>query len=106
VVRPEKCAAGIPTKRSPGMNRADFFTDDDLPAAAAKIEKAFERLFAHAMNGGDIVWPGYGIGTGLANLQASAPRIWQYIEDRRIRLEQTCDAYRHGVKQYGATNWR
>ena len=87
-MRGEPNAVGIPTKYAPGMREADFFIDDDFRKAKPIIEQAFARLTAHAKRGGEIVWPEDGIGTGLAQLQKRAPKIWDFIETNRKALEK------------------
>lgn len=87
-MRGEPNAVGIPTKLLPGMHNTDFFRDEDYERAKTKIDAAFVRLFAHAANGGEIVWPKDGIGTGLAELPTRAPKIWKLIEENRSALER------------------
>lgn len=86
-MRGEPNAVGIPTKLLPDMNECSFFRDQDFDRAKVKIDAAFMRLFVYAANGGDIVWPDAGIGTGLAELAKRAPRIWEYIEEAQYALE-------------------
>lgn len=86
-MRGEPNAVGIPTKWTPSMNRWAFFADKDLKEARVDINEAFVKLFSHAATGGEIVWPKYGIGTGLADLKNKAPLIWDLIEHLRSRLE-------------------
>lgn len=87
-MRGEPNAVGIPTKLLPGMGSTDFFRDEDYERAKPKIDAAFVKLFAHAANGGEIVWPKDGIGTGLAELSNRAPKIWKLIEENRFALER------------------
>ena len=89
-MRGESNAVGIPTKYAPGMREADFFINDDLKKAKPVIDERFTRLKQHAEKGGDIVWPEDGIGTGLAELEKRAPKIWAYIEDQFIELDKLC----------------
>lgn len=86
-MRGEPNAVGIPTKLLPGMQEADFFRNEDFDRAKPKIDASFVRLFAHAAVGGHIVWPADGIGTGLAELEKRAPKIWALIEENRKALE-------------------
>lgn len=89
-MRGEPNAVGIPTKLLPSMGENAFFQDADFPRAKPKIDAAFVRLFMQAANGGDIVWPHAGIGTGMAELEKRAPQIWNYIERTRVALEKAC----------------
>jgi len=87
-MRGEPNAVGIPTKWFPSGNESAYFKDSDFHAVVGNIDKAFGRLFMHAIGGGDIVWPMDGIGTGLAELPQRAPKIWNYIEAGRLGLER------------------
>lgn len=70
------------------MASTDFFRDEDYDRAKPRINAAFVKLFAHAANGGEVVWPKDGIGTGLAELPTRAPKIWKMIEEMRTALER------------------
>ena len=85
-MRGEPNAVGIPTKHFASMTESAFFRDSDVGYALPQIYAAFVRLTAHAMAGGEIVWPADGIGTGLAQLEQRSPKIWQLIEDARKAL--------------------
>ena len=87
-MRGEPNAVGIPTKNYPGMNDFDFFNDGDFNRAKIKIDAAVLKLFLHASDGGNIVWPEDGIGTGLADLKKNSPKIWELIEKYRLALER------------------
>lgn len=84
--RGEPNAVGIPTKRLPSMEDHAFFRDGDLDEVRAEIDRGFSRMFAHVRDGGTVIWPADGIGTGRAKLRQSAPAIWDYIERRRAQL--------------------
>jgi hypothetical protein len=86
-MRGEPNAVGIPTKWKPDMTPEAFFKDEDFDAIVPRIKSAFVRLKVHQMEGGIIVWPEAGIGTGLANLKKSAPKIWALIDLCRHNLE-------------------
>ena len=87
-MRGEPNAVGIPTKRSPWMTEDAFFTNDDFYVARTEVDKAMAKLAAHLLAGGTVVWPVDGIGTGLADLERRAPKIWVHIEDARKGLEE------------------
>jgi hypothetical protein len=87
-MRGEPNAVGIPTKIYPGNEDFDFFKDSDFNRAKVRIDAAFMKLFVHAAHGGLIVWPEDGIGTGLADLENKAPKIWAFIEDYFIALNK------------------
>jgi hypothetical protein len=87
-MRGEPNAMGIPTKRRPGMETDAFFTNNDYGKVVPIISDIFDRLFYHVGEGGEVVWPEDGIGTGLAQLKQRAPDIWDYIEDEKRDLEK------------------
>lgn len=86
-MRGEPNAVGIPTKVYPGWHEGAFFVDSDSLTFWKESINDFDRLFEHAENG-VIVWPSAGIGTGLAQLERRAPKIWYWIEDKRMALEK------------------
>ena len=68
-------AYGIPTKKAPGMNDGDFFTDSEYEDNCKAIVSALARIPY-----GDIVLPEDGLGTGLAELPTRAPRTFAFLE--------------------------
>jgi len=80
--RGEPNAVGIPTKKYPSMNESSFFTDDDYDLVKPLIDEAIERVGNHLLSGGDVVWPWDGIGTGRAELNVRAPKIWTYLSQQ------------------------
>lgn len=86
-IRGEPNAVGIPTKNAPSNRPAAYFSDDDFDAAKPEIDSGFDRLETHLKSGGVVVWPTDGIGTGRADLEIKAPRNWDYVEARRLRLD-------------------
>ncbi len=88
VMRGEPNAVGIPTKWHPTMHGSAFFTDADYDYVRPRIAAQFARLLSCIARGGEVVWPEDGIGTGRAQLQTRAPRIFAMIEDGRATLER------------------
>jgi len=76
--RGEPNAVGLPTLWSPGI----FFCDNDIVFADVRIaiDEAISKLRRHLRNGGTIVLPADGVGTGLARLPEMAPKIHAYIQ--------------------------
>lgn len=96
--RGERNAVGIPTKRLPSMNDEAFFTDaDDAPGSQVRTEldEAFDRLEAHLRDGGAVVWPADGVGTGRAQLTRRAPAVWKRLQDRYDALQNTARVIVH-----------
>lgn len=96
VIRDEPNAVGIPTKKAPRMRENAFLSDADLYAVRAEAAPIFARLRAHLEAGGTVIWPTNGIGTGLAELPARAPRIWAMLERARVRLVEVGGQEREG----------
>lgn len=84
-MRGEPNAFGIPTKRSP----AEYLSDSpaDYVETVSAWTPEFTYLTQFLLAGGTVVWPADGIGTGLADLQNRAPRLWQRLELFRAGLE-------------------
>ena len=87
-MRGEPNAVGIPTKNTPSNAPAAFFSDKDFETAKSVIDEACDQLETHLKNGGKVVWPEDGIGTGRADLANRSPKIWDYLEERRIQIEK------------------
>lgn len=81
-MRGEPNSIGVPTKWRPGRQERDYFTDADLNDRDVwhAIRGAFERIRKALETGHDVVIPTDGLGTGLAELPARAPKIHALIE--------------------------
>lgn len=80
-IRDCRNAIGIATKKSPGMKETDFFDDKELVINQKIILEDIEKII-QKFNGGDfngIVFPGNGLGTGLAELPKRAPKTNQIL---------------------------
>ena len=84
--RGEPNAIGIATKRAPHMDQGAFLTDGDHGEWFEAEERTINRLMAASQAGRTIIWPIDGIGTGLARLEKSAPKIWADIEQLRLAI--------------------
>lgn len=84
--RGELNAVGIPTKWRPDTSEDAYFEDSDIHTVRPFIDHAFGLLEAHLRNGGTVVWPEAGVGTGLSQLEKRAPRIAEYLQSRTKRL--------------------
>lgn len=80
-------AVGIPTKWAPSNEARAFFSDADYDAVELAIRAAVARLREHLADGGTVVVPARGIGTGLADLPRHAPRIAALIDQLLKELE-------------------
>lgn len=88
VIRDEPNAVGIPTKHRPSWDEDAFFTDADLDRFRAAAARPFCRLRDHLHAGGTVIWPSDGIGTGRAQLEERAPRIWACLQRAIERLHR------------------
>ena len=87
-MRGELNAVGVPTKHRPSRRAEAYFSDAEFAAVKPTIDADMIRLAEHLRAGGEVVWPADGIGTGLADLERRAPRIWRYLERCRRELER------------------
>ena len=89
-MRNEVNTRGIPTKWRPERDAAAYFTDADWdnPKVREAISFAFKVMRAALAAGRDVVIPADGLGTGLAELPARAPRLHARIERAIARLER------------------
>lgn len=82
-MRGEPNAVGIVTKWSPGMLTSDFFSDDDFDTVKNQIDLDFDNIADYLYNeGGTVVFPLDGLGTGLSELPTRAPKIYEYIKSQ------------------------
>jgi hypothetical protein len=82
-MRGEPNAIGLPTKRSPSK----FMIDMDVHRVKRETHDDINTLKWHLENGGIVVWPKDGIGTGLANLHWHAPVVERFYADLLNELE-------------------
>jgi len=78
--RGEFNSVGIPTKRSPSMSESSFFSDKDFDELKPILDEKFFIIEVWKRTGLTVVVPKNGIGTGLAELDKGAPRIFSYIK--------------------------
>ena len=77
-IRKEPNAFGIPTKRYPSMEAGSFFTDKECERQ--HILKALRELYVLGKNR-TIVFPTNGIGTGMANMSRSSPKLFAEMNE-------------------------
>lgn len=85
-MRGEDNAVGVATKWAPGMRDSDFYSDDDFDKICQIIDADMEIAFTHARNGGIIVVPSDGLGTGLSDMPYRAPKAYAYLEKKLKKL--------------------
>ena len=88
-MRGEPNTIGIPTKWRPSTNPKAYFHDADLDFVGVQlaITSAFQMIESALVAGFNVVIPANGIGTGLAKLELTAPRIFNLIKSRIAELE-------------------
>ena len=79
IIRDYSNAFGIPTKRALSMNSNAFFSDqfDEYEAVKAKIEKLI--ILNHCKTDIAFVFPATGLGTGLAKMNRTSPKLFKYM---------------------------
>ena len=88
-MRDEPNACGIRTKWRGGMSWADFFHDDQQGDVLQMIADDLTRPVTHLHQGGTVVIPTDGLGTGLSKLPETAPKIHAWLEQQIAKLETT-----------------
>lgn len=85
-MRGEPNAVGVATLYAPGL----FYVEEPVATENQKriIDRDMKPLFEHIKNGGFVIWPADGIGTGLARLPDMAPSTFSYLEEKLAALIQ------------------
>lgn len=85
VIRGLDNAIGIDTKKNRGISESSYFTDADFDIFKAQVNEAIQ----HAIDSGKIiVIPADGIGTGKAELDKRAPKLFAYLQQRLDELKK------------------
>lgn len=89
-MRGEPNVIGIPTKWKPTTSSTAYFSDSDWNYIGVKlsIENALNMIEKSLESGFNVYIPQDGIGTGLAKLDITAPKIFKIIEDKIKELEE------------------
>lgn len=95
-LRGEKNSVGVATKYFPGVDDDDFFGEGPSEIEAQKriLDNDMKPLFAHLVEGGVVVWPTDGIGTGLSMMPERAPTTFAYLEEKLASLQQVSELFR------------
>ena len=81
-MRGEPNAVGIVTKVSPKIYMSDKYIDQ----AIIELDKDLKRISNHLKQGGKVIFPSDGIGTGLAKLQEKCPKYNKILAERLSAL--------------------
>lgn len=85
-MRGEPNAVGIRTKRAPGRENDDFWSDRDFDRNCSKIEEDLGRVKSHLRRGGVIIVPSDGIGTGFSQMEKRCPRTFNVLRQSLATL--------------------
>lgn len=82
IIRDQPNTIGIPTKKRPGLQEGDFFTDNEYDQNIAIMEERKVQIINLVRSGcyDYLVLPSSGWGTGLARLDEKAPRTYEYCK--------------------------
>lgn len=86
-MRGEENAVGIRTKWTPSMRDSAFFNDKDLNTLIKMIDQDLAPAYKHLREGGVVVIPADGLGTGLSDLPNRAPLVNDFLVQRLRHLE-------------------
>jgi hypothetical protein len=92
--RGEPNAVGVATKRFASRASNAYWSDAEFDRAKAIIDADLAPAFDHLRRGGEVVYPAAGLGTGLSELQARAPNVFAYLQERIEALKTVGDADR------------
>ena len=80
--RGEENTIGIRTKKAPNMLKNAFYTDKELAENIGKIDRDLDKVAALLKEGGLVVFPKNGFGTGSALLRSKAPETFLHLNNR------------------------
>lgn len=86
-MRGEPNAIGVRTKRAPGTNPGDYWSDDRYDECCHMIWEDLERARRWVRRGQNVVIPEDGLGTGMARLPEKAPRVFRFLTQAISDLE-------------------
>jgi hypothetical protein len=78
-MRGEPNAIGIRVKKTPSRDTNAYYSDREYDENVRKINEDIDTIQAHIVPGSCIVFPEDGIGTGLARLNQTAPKTFEYL---------------------------
>ncbi len=78
-MRGEPNAVGVRTKHKPSFVQLSFWTDEEWDENVTKIISDLLPVINHLKDGGVIVIPYDGIGSGLSKMEQHCPRTYEYL---------------------------
>jgi hypothetical protein len=95
-MRGEPNAAGIRTKKAPGINDTSYYSDREYSDNVHKINEDLAPMRTALLDRRVVVIPLDGFGTGLAALKEKAPRTFAFLQTRIAEVIKLCDVTRPG----------
>ncbi|QGZ14206.1 hypothetical protein PP940_gp213 [Rhizobium phage RL2RES] len=89
VIRGCRNAIGVVTKYEPSKSPIAFFSDRGIKQIMPVLVEDLAKIEAKLDRGEVVYWPAKGIGTGRARLKHHAPRIFDYIIEKRDHFFRT-----------------
>jgi hypothetical protein len=81
-MRGEPNAIGIRTKKSPDMQLASFYSDDEYAENCRKILEDLEIITELLDDGQIVVFPLDGIGIGLSDMSNKCPKTFKFLQTK------------------------
>lgn len=78
-MRDEPNAVGIRTKHKPSVTRDSYWNDDDYSSNVSKIFEDIMPVLSHLEQGGIVVVPAAGMGSGLSKMKQHCPRTYEFL---------------------------
>jgi len=88
VCRGRPNAVGIATKRAPERTGGAYWSDAEFDRVITIIAHDLTPAIIHLVNGGTVVCPSAGLGTGLSELPARAPGVFNYLRRHIVALKR------------------
>jgi hypothetical protein len=87
VIREQKNAIGIATKKHPGSREESYFTDAEYEENCKFLLKEIEYVKEYAKEKGckEYIFPKSGLGTGLAAMPIKAPLTFCFLTEQLIK---------------------
>ncbi len=86
-MRGESNAIGIRTKRAPGREDQDYWSDKQFDRNCVMIEEDLSRVKAHLRRGGTVVIPLDGIGTNRSEMEKRCPKTFHVLRQTLTSLD-------------------
>ena len=80
IIRGERNAIGVPTKKYPDNRDSSFYSDKELEKNKDKIRAAVNKIYNVMRYYDALILPEKGLGTGLSDLPRRAPKTYEYLK--------------------------